>query len=422
MPVVTPAHPGPHSGRRTGQRPGQRTGQRTGNRALDAVRAAAALLVVLEHTRGYLLQPRSPSRLGPVNGVLYPATQVGYGAVLVFFVLSGYFVGGSVVHAVSRDRFDWRVYLVSRLTRMWVVLVPALVLTFVVDQVGTSMLASSIRFAPGSESARNHTVLDLLGNLGFVQGQLVPAFGSNGALWSLAFEGTYYLAFPLLLAGAMAGGSAVRRILLPLLGGWLLLSVDRDVLALSAVWLLGALVAWQQDRLRALVARVPTGLLGLLRMGAVALVAWSLHLCSLESATQTKTVPASFVTGLAAALLVVVLLPDVHPRSHAGAALLRSTDVLAACSFSVYAVHLPLVSLVAALLHPDGDTAVWRPGLPGWALVLAVSAAAVAAGWVSARYTEARTGAVRERLLRVQLHGRRTRRGSAEGDGAGLRR
>ena len=311
--------------------PTARTGQRTGNRALDAVRAAAALLVVLEHTRGYLLQPRSASRLGPVNVILYPATQVGYGAVLVFFVLSGYFVGGSVVQAVSHGRFDWRAYLVSRLTRMWVVLVPALLLTYVVDQVGTSMLANSIRFAPGSESARNDSFVDLLGNLAFVQGHLVPSFGSNGALWSLAFEGTYYLAFPLLLAGAAVAGSPVRRILLPLLGGWLLLSVDRDVLALSAVWLLGALVAWQQDRLRALVDRVPRGPQGVLRVAAVALVAWSFYLCSRQSATQTRTVPASFVTGLAAAVLIVVLLPDVRPRSRAGAALLRSTDVLAAC-------------------------------------------------------------------------------------------
>ncbi len=224
------------------------------------------------------------------------------------------------------------------------------------------------------------------------------------------FRGHLLPRVPLLLAGAAGAGPPVRRILLPLLGGWLLLSVDRDVLALSAVWLLGALVAWQQDRLRALVDRVPRGLLGVLRVAAVALVAWSLYLCSLQSATQTRTVPASFVTGLAAAVLVVVLLPDVHPRSRVGAALLRSTDVLAACSFSVYAVHLPLVSLVAALLHPDGDTAVWRPGLPGWALVLAVSAAAVAAGWLFARYTEARTGALRERVLRLVSNGRRPRR------------
>ncbi len=381
------------------------TARRTGNRALDVVRAAAALLVVVEHTRGYLLQPLPRGRLGPVNAVLYPATQVGYGAVLVFFVLSGYFVGGSVVHAVARGRFDWWTYLVSRLARMWVVLVPALLLTLAVDEVARRTLAGSDRFQRGSESARNNSLADLLGNLGFVQGHLVPSFGSNGALWSLAFEGTYYLAFPLLLAGALGPGSTARRILLPGLGVWLLLAVDRDVLALSVVWLLGAAVAWQDDRLRGLVARVPPAALGVLRLAAVAGVGASLHLCSLQGGTQTRTVAASFVTGLAAALLVVALLTDVHPRSRAAAWLLRAAGVLAGCSFSVYAVHLPLVSLVSAVLHRDGDTAVWRPGPGGWALVLAVSSGVVAVGWGFARYTEARTPAVRARVVRIGSSG-----------------
>lgn len=387
--------------------------RRHDNQALDVLRASAALLVVLEHARGDLLIPLFRTGRDPVNSVLYPATMVGYGAVLVFFVLSGYFVGGSVLAGVANGRFRWGAYAGARLIRLWIVLVPALLFTLAVDEVGRRVLAGSDRFKPGSEAARNNTLVDFVGNLAFVQGQsvqghsvpghvvpghVVPMFGSNGALWSLAFEATYYLAFPLVVAGALLPGSRLRRIVAPVLGVAVLFWVDPHIVELLPVWLLGAAVAWRGEQLRRLADRLPRVALLSLRVGSIALVAVTLQLNSRQGATRTHTVTASYLTGLATALLIVSFLPEIRVRSRAGLAVLRFFSVLAGCSFSLYAAHLPLVSLIGALLHPDGPTAVWRPGVGGWALVVAVTIASVVLGWGFAQLTERHTDAVRRRL------------------------
>lgn len=43
----------------------------------------------------------------------------------MFFVLSGYLVGGQVLQYVRQGRFTWRVYMVKRFTRLWDVPIPA---------------------------------------------------------------------------------------------------------------------------------------------------------------------------------------------------------------------------------------------------------------------------------------------------------
>jgi len=68
--------------------------------------------------------------------VLYAVTGFGHQAVMIFFVLSGYFIGMSVIDSVSWQRWSWREYLVNRLTRLQLVLFPALILGAIWDQIG----------------------------------------------------------------------------------------------------------------------------------------------------------------------------------------------------------------------------------------------------------------------------------------------
>jgi peptidoglycan/LPS O-acetylase OafA/YrhL len=56
--------------------------------------------------------------------------------VIVFFVLSGFLVGGSVIKAHRQGQWRWTGYLSRRLSRLWIVIVPALLLTLFWDSIG----------------------------------------------------------------------------------------------------------------------------------------------------------------------------------------------------------------------------------------------------------------------------------------------
>ena len=131
----------------------------------------------------------------PIDRVLYRLSNYGHSAVMIFFVLSGYLVGGSVLRATAAGRWSWRDYLLARGVRLYVVLVPALVLTALWDKVGLEVVAGS----PGNSDTAQAIVdqatvaahsgpVPFPGNLAFLQTIAVPSYGSNVALWSLANE------------------------------------------------------------------------------------------------------------------------------------------------------------------------------------------------------------------------------------------
>ena len=100
-------------------------------------------------------------------------------------------------------------------------------------------------YAVGPDAAGiDHSWLTFLGNLTFFQNIYVPAFGSNGPIWSLANEFWYYIVFPLaawLVLGPVAA--------LPRMSGLLLLTflsviLPTSMLAAGAIWVAGAAAAW----------------------------------------------------------------------------------------------------------------------------------------------------------------------------------
>src|SRR5947208_15340259 len=71
--------------------------------------------------------------------VLYFAGGLGRQAVVMFFVLSGFFIGWSVIGSIRSGRWSWRGYIVRRLTRLGIVLLPALLLTAFWDVAGIAL-------------------------------------------------------------------------------------------------------------------------------------------------------------------------------------------------------------------------------------------------------------------------------------------
>jgi peptidoglycan/LPS O-acetylase OafA/YrhL len=311
----------------------------------------------------------------------YFTTGFGHEAVMIFFVLSGHFVGGAVLRA--RHAWSWPRYLIERLTRLWLVLVPALALGAIFD---------GLTWAVGGHNAAvmapRFTVMTWLGNLVFLQEILVGTFGSNTPLWSLSYELWYYLAFPFLVLAASGRG---RARLLPLLGAAAILAfTGREIAASFSLWLLGAATAALPPlpRRAALLAVVAGGL----GLGATLLFVGT------HEAVRT-TYPADLTVAFFAAVAVVGIRQDRRPAPPRYA---RAARWLAGWSYSLYLVHYPVLFFLGAVLAAAG-AAPWLPSLRTAAGALSIAVIVLSYGWLVARLTESRTAAVR-RLVLARLY------------------
>lgn len=158
---------------------------------LDILRGVAILLVVFFH---------SPSEHG-ASGVLRPLDllmhRIGWSGVDLFFVLSGYLIGGLLFSELKRNhRLDAARFLVRRMLRIW----PAYyaLLFFVLAR----------------------TTYESGGDFGSAWSASWPAFfhiqnflhGSRDQLWSLAVEEHFYLALPLFLWLATRNKSEIKSL------------------------------------------------------------------------------------------------------------------------------------------------------------------------------------------------------------------
>ena len=145
--------------------------------ALDALRGAAALLVLLDHCKNLFFVDRAaamrPSAYPHFVSFLYGVASAGPQAVVIFLVLSGYLVGGSVLRATQAERWSWKSYLTQRLVRLWLVLLPALALCACWDAArvgltGSAAYTQSSNFASALAGA-GVTWTNFWGNVFFLQ-------------------------------------------------------------------------------------------------------------------------------------------------------------------------------------------------------------------------------------------------------------
>src|SRR4051812_21945413 len=101
---------------------------------LDLIRFSAALLVLFGHARGLLLEGigsvQQPTVL--IQG-LYFLSGLQHEGVVMFFVVSGFLVGGSALRQIAEGRFKYPPYLINRFARIYLVYIPALLLVLVLD-------------------------------------------------------------------------------------------------------------------------------------------------------------------------------------------------------------------------------------------------------------------------------------------------
>jgi peptidoglycan/LPS O-acetylase OafA/YrhL len=350
---------------------------------LDLIRGSSALLVCLGHLRNAMLVDYS-ALIHPniAIKVFYVLTSLGHQAVMVFFVLSGYFVGGAVLR--SKAQFSWGNYLTTRLTRLWVVLMPCLFITWAVGliiayyapSVLTGVNVDSWHSGPklGEYSTSFNT---LLANIFFMQTIAAPVFGLNSPLWSLANEFWYYLLFPLTLAfvGVLKPSSYLTRIVTFILVVILLLCLPKDMLLSFLIWMMGVGVYVAQPQIK-LLSQNTVRFLSL-----IALILFGLILVYSKSSDwlDAMSFESDIAIGITFAFLCLMLSNLSFPAMRFPWLAMSSLH-LSEISYSLYLSHFPIVILIASTAyasHKFVPNALMLSQFLGWSLLLLIFASAL---------------------------------------------
>jgi peptidoglycan/LPS O-acetylase OafA/YrhL len=340
----------------------------------------------------------------------YFGTRFGAEAVMVFFVLSGLLVGSSALRARRDGTWSWSKYLIARLTRLLVVLAPALVLTYAWDRLGKATYPSGysgpvlLGGRPPDDSLRT-----AVGNLAFLQTIRVPDFGTNVALWSLANEFWYYMLFPLCLVVIWRRTSVILRVGALLIVLATMFFIGGSITAYFLIWLLGVAVSLAPSSARLLASRTWLLIAGVFAAAAVVFFA-SLARAKLtdESFGFWQFFALNFFLGVAAGLLIYVLIHTRHETAGWSARSYRwVAGQLSRVSYTLYLVHVPLLVFLSAWLVPQQK---WNADVPHLLMATMVIAVVFAYALVVAHFTEARTDDVRRVVLRQYERLRRAQR------------
>lgn len=365
---------------------------------LDLFRSLAAFAVLFGHARFlFLSSTTSGASLSPITKALFLLSGYGHYAVMVFFVLSGYLVGGTVIRAVREERWSWGRYLLQRGTRLYVVLIPALILTLCWDY-GEHIQSAGL--TPNNDTAvaniRSETIREntspeiFVGNLAFLQTVVVPPLGSNTPLWSLTNEFWYYLIFPLIwIAVARSGVKLWVRATYLILASVILLLLGKAIAVYFTIWLLGALVA----RLPEVTPLQRTGarrLFTFLTGGGL----FTLLLAVRMSAARGW--PEFVLDTLLAVTFAAFLYCLKHNHSPATSATAQRTAAFFAnFSYTLYLLHLPPLIFLRACLTYETE---WAPVASSWLKLFAIIFAVAFYAYLISLGTERQTDRVRRWL------------------------
>ncbi len=367
----------------------------------DAIRGLSALAVCAGHLRAAaFVDYAHVENKGVLQKIFYGLTSFGHEAVMIFFVLSGFFVGGSVLKNAAN--FSFQSYAISRLTRLWLVLIPALLFTAIIDlylRLNAPGVLSGEYYALwcSGPSLENYSLslTTFFGNVFFVQNILTPIFGSNGPLWSLASEFWYYVAFPSAVLIFIAKKNQTRAIAVAitvfLIAALSLIPRDNAIGLIVGyfVWLMGVGVYVLKDTLgnKNKYFIVPCAFL------FVAALAYSKM--PNPAILFSKDIVVGFFFAMTALSIVNLKKPEKLP-SIVHAHVIRLSDI----SYSLYLFHFPILMVLASKFHNGVQN---QPNIEMFGIYLfelsILIAGSVIAWWLFERRTNS-VRAVVERLFK----------------------
>jgi peptidoglycan/LPS O-acetylase OafA/YrhL len=202
---------------------------------LDGIRFLAALIVLVSHCRAGWF-PEGELDMIPSN--------LSHGAVVIFFVLSGFVIA----HTTSNGNRGAKAYAIARLSRLYSVFLPAMIITIV-----CAVLVRMMTPAIYEQYYQKHAVLRYFASIIFCNE--IWFFSSapliNGPIWSLSYEFWYYVIFgaffykkqglkgyvvPVIVC--VFAGPKIMLLMFMWLVGWLVYHLPRPSIAVFLSWIL----------------------------------------------------------------------------------------------------------------------------------------------------------------------------------------
>jgi peptidoglycan/LPS O-acetylase OafA/YrhL len=161
--------------------------------------------------------------------VVWRLKDLGSEAVMVFFVLSGFVIA----YVVDQKEKTPKEYFVSRFARLYSVVIPALLITFLLDRIGARI---AFEVYDGWWYQSDKPLWRIFANMTFINELWFTSTRpfTNGPFWSLGYEFWYYMIF--------AAAWFLKRWVKFVVVGLLCLIVGPKILLLLPVWLLGVQV------------------------------------------------------------------------------------------------------------------------------------------------------------------------------------
>ncbi|MXO91362.1 acyltransferase family protein [Pontixanthobacter aquaemixtae] len=377
---------------------------------LDLARWVAAWIVCIGHLRNPLFfgfGAIGEAAQNPLIVAWYFVTGWYGEAVIVFFVLSGYLVGGLGIAKFAANTFNPAHYGIDRVSRLYVAFLPSLILTAALDITGMhyfgaaglydgtqAMFAEKLGEAAFAEAV---TATTFLGNLAMLQTFRFDSFGTNSPLWTISAEFWFYVAFGAVLACLIAVRSKLGQIAALLAVGiallWLLTPTFLYYLGLWLVGLGVAALPSSKARWPILFAILFAALLVVTRLKGDAL-----------SAIAFGQTIRDYSVAIGFALVLHAM------RDNQSAILARMAQFnkwLADFSFSIYLIHFPVMIFVLSALYWTGNFPEIRTGyaptdLTGIMIYGGIIALLFAVSWAFAQCTEQQTWKIR-RFLKTRF-------------------
>ena len=265
-------------------------------------------------------------------------------------------------------------------------LIPSLLVGLICDIIGYEILNSPIYRAGdthtlGVLTSDSFSVVTFAGNLLFVQQLLVPCFGSNGALWSVAYEFWFYIWFPTLFF-ALKGKPSI------FLASLFIAIMFPTLLFYFGIWLLGYVVfLLSQSPVPRVVSNSAVGYVTF----GISFIVFIISI--LVSKLQTSMLGDLFMSISFGTLLCVGL--TMHGPLPRAPRIIKEFGARA--SFSLYAVHLPILILTVAVFGWPRKP----PNLVYFGLIVILSLAMCILAYGFSQMTERHTSKIRSLIHRM---------------------